>query len=284
MLQKLKNKFSQIKSEITYRVALIKHTPQQPKLIGSDRAIVEQLKSEGVYTTSLQDLGLDSTDSLLAKAQEQLEMMAATRHSRCVDCQIFTVADLPEFYSWALEPKLLRVIEGYIGLPVKFQGVHLRQDFPTPSHQFGIQRWHYDLEDRCMIKIIVYLNDVSTTYGPFEYIPKFLTSFWRLAGWRIAWQLRKPTFGIDDEAMKTIVPRSSWKSCPGKAGTVIFVDPAQVLHHGTPRSEKRSALFFVYTSASPQRPQECKQYHDQTYARPLSTAPNAYQSSIALGS
>ena len=85
-----------------------------------------------------------------------------------------------------------------------------------------------------MIKIIVYLHDVGEEHGPFEYIP--LPS--NIGEWcnyyRVDYRLWKSGFlGIDDREMMNVIPKKFWKSCPGKAGTVIFVDPRNVLHHGT---------------------------------------------------
>jgi hypothetical protein len=74
--------------------------------------------------------------------------------------------------------------------------------------------------------------------------------------------------GISDNTLENIIPKSAWKSCPGKAGTVILVDTRSVLHHGTLRSEERSALFFVYTANSPKKPEDCTQYWDDTFPRP----------------
>jgi hypothetical protein len=120
-----------------------------------------------------------------------------------------------------------------------------------------------------MIKIIVYLHDVGEEHGPFEYIP--LPS--NIGEWcnyyRVDYRLWKSGFlGIDDREMMNVIPKKFWKSCPGKAGTVIFVDPRNVLHHGTVRSEERSTAFFVYTSHAPKRPELCTQYHDHTFTKP----------------
>lgn len=70
------------------------------------------------------------------------------------------------------------------------------------------------------------------------------------------------------------MPETAGRSCPGSAGTVIFVDTQSVYHHGTLRTVERSALFFVYTAKNPKRPDLCMQYSD-TYARPAIVEPEA---------
>jgi hypothetical protein len=281
MVNPIKEKLSALKSEFIYRISLWKHNKKLPLLQSiysdnqsatpnSDRLIVETLKREGVYVTTLEELGLNSTSNLLKAASQQLSNMPAAKASNSGRKlpQIYTVTDLPEFSQWGVETRLLNIIENYIGLPVAFHGVHLRKDLPN-ENQFGTLLWHKDSEDRRMVKVIIYLNDVEEKHGPFEYVPVSLTKLFSLNYYRIYYQLWKSGYlGINDEQLKAIIPQSAWKSCLGRAGTVIFVDPKTTLHHGTIRTEERSALFFVYTASSPKRPELCTQYWDDTFPKP----------------
>ncbi len=270
MLNTVKDKISEIKSELAYRFALLNHERNLPALEQRDRLILQHLKQEGVYMTSLGELGLNSASNLLQAANSQLSRMETPNNSNAGQRlpQIYTVTDLPEFSTWAREPRLLNIIENYIGLPVAFHGVHLRKDFPN-DNQFGTLLWHKDSEDRRIIKIFLYLSDVEEKHGPFEYVPLPLTSAYSLNYYRIYYKLWQSGYlGIHDDTLNDIIPRSAWKPCPGPAGTVIFVDTKSVLHHGTLRTEERSALFFVYTAHSPKRPELCTQYWDETFARP----------------
>lgn len=276
MVNIIRNKLSDLRSEIAYKVSLIKHAKNLPSLDPFEQSIVDTLKREGVCVTSLENLGLTSTSQLLDAAKSQLANMEAnisngkdtSSQSAANLPKIYTVTDLAEFSTWAREERLVKIIENYVGLPIAFQGVHLRKDI-TNKTQVGPQLWHKDSEDRRILKIIVYLNDVSEKTGPFEYLPKSVASIFRLAYWRMYYQIMKTGFvGISDEELTKIFPKSTWKSCPGPAGTVVFVDTKAVFHHGTLRTEERSALFFVYTAKHPKRPELCTQYSDRTYARP----------------
>ncbi|MER3491259.1 MAG: phytanoyl-CoA dioxygenase [Mastigocladus sp. ERB_26_2] len=270
MLNFIKDKITALNSEAHYRLALWNHTKNLPAIAQSDRAIVDALKRDGVYVTTLAELGLDSTTNLLNAARDQLSKMAAAQNSQLTQRlpQIYTVTDLPEFFNWGSEQKLLNIVENYIGLPVTFHGVHLRKDFPN-ENQFGTLLWHKDSEDRRMVKIIIYLTDVEEKHGPFEYVPLSLTPLHSLNYYRIYYKLWKSGYlGINDEKLQEIIPKSAWKSCPGPAGTVIFADPKTALHHGTLRTEERSALFFVYTANPPKRPELCTQYWDDTFPKP----------------
>jgi Phytanoyl-CoA dioxygenase (PhyH) len=262
MLNIIQNKVFELKSELVYRGKLKNHEKNLPAIGERDRRISDALKKEGVYVTTLEELGLGSTANLLHKAYSQLSRMEGTNSGKLGRKlpQIHTVTDLPEFSVWGREQKLLNIAENYIGLPVAFQGVHLRKDFDN-QNQFGTLLWHKDSEDRRMVKIIIYLTDVEEKHGPFEYIPVSKTSLYSWDYCRIYYKLWKSGHvGIDDAQLKEIIPETDWKSCPGPAGTVIFTDPI--------RTEERAALFFVYTANPPKRPELCTQYWDNTFARP----------------
>ncbi len=253
-----------------------KHSRNLPALEECDvydglrlRNILNALKKDGVCVTTLADLGLNSTPELLKAAYHQLSQMENPNNDHLDERlpQIYTVTGLPEFYAWGIEKRLVNIIENYIGLPIAFHGVHLRKDFKS-KHQFGTLLWHSDAEDRRIIKIFIYLNDVEEKTGPFEYIPRSLTPLFSWKYFQLYYKLYKSGYmGIDDEQVKSVIPKSAWKSCPGLAGTVIFVDTKNTLHHGRIRTEDRSTLFFCYTANPPERPDLCTQYWDDTYPR-----------------
>lgn len=261
MLSKIKHIISGIICEIKYRLALVQHRSKLPLLSESDRSVVNTLKREGAYVTTLTDLGL------LQTAKSQLAQMEKVDNYHLAEKlpQIYTVTDIPEIAAWGKEPRLLNLIENYIGLPITFHGVHLRKDFPS-DHQFNTLLWHKDGEDRRIIKVFVYLQDVLEKHGPFEYIPKSLTSIFSWKFYQIYLQLwLSGHLGISDQKLEKIIPKSAWKSCQGKVGTVIITDTNSVLHHGTLRTEARASLFFCYTAKSPKRPELCTQYWDHTF-------------------
>lgn len=258
-----------LKAALAYRATRSKHARNLPILEAIDCSIVNAIEKEGVYCTTIEALDVNSTSNLLKAAYGQLSSMETEgeNQNRQRPPQIYTLTDLPEFAAWGKEQRLLNIIENYIGLPVTFQGVHLRKHFPN-ENQFGPLLWHKDLEDRRIVKIIIYLNDVEEKHGPFEYVPRPLTSLSRLSSYRISYKILKAYSGITDETLGKIIPKSAWKRCPGKAGTVIFADTKNTLSHDTVSTEERSALVFVYTANPPSRPEHCSQYWDDTYARP----------------
>lgn len=270
MLTIMKSTIKTLNSEFNYHVKLAQHKHNLPGLSHGDTLIVQTLKREGVYITSLDDLELQSTAKMLDSANNYAAKMTSPRsiESGYKLPQIYTVTDLLEFFTWGIEKRLQNIIEHYIGLPIAFHGVHLRKDFPN-EQQSQTLLWHKDSEDRRMMKVIIYLQDVTEKHGAFEYIPlpKNPREFFNY--YRVDYALWKSNYlGINDQRMMNIIPKKEWKYCTAKAGTVIFVDPRNVLHHGTVRSKERATVFFVYTANPPKRPELCTQYHDDTFMKP----------------
>ncbi|AFY46344.1 hypothetical protein Nos7524_0429 [Nostoc sp. PCC 7524] len=268
MLNNIQETIDSLNHELTYRRKLREHEKNLPPLDAGDRLIVNTLKRDGIYMTNLAELGLTSTSQLLSAAYRLLPTMGRSDYQITQENhpEIYTVTDIAEFYNWGSETRLISIIENYIGLPVAFHGVHLRKDFPN-ENQFATLLWHRDIEDRRVLKVIVYLNDVDTEHGPFEYVPEAFTSMYGLNYYRIKHKI-KNTGGINDETLNEIVPKSAWKSCTGAAGTVILVDTRRLLHHGTLRTQERSTLFFAYTANPPKQPKLCTHFWDDYYPKP----------------
>ncbi|AKG23276.1 phytanoyl-CoA dioxygenase (PhyH) [Calothrix sp. 336/3] len=283
MLKAIKNKLNALSSEMVYRLAIINHGRKLPKLENEgDRQIVETLKRDGVYVTTLSELGIDSTTTLMHFAEKYLSQMAAVRNQALSHKlpQIYTMTDIPEFYDWGREDRILSIIENYMSLPVAYHGVHLRKDFPN-AEQFDTLLWHKDAEDRKLIKIMIYLDDVDLEHGPFECIPGSVTPLYSRRYHQIYQQLAKSGhLGITDAEVEAAIPKTLWKTCTGVKGTVIFVDTKKCLHHGCLRTQERPTLHFVYTTNPPRRPELCTQYWDERYARPDSKTVELNTSSI----
>lgn len=264
MINKVAEKISVLKDELAYKVKLWRHKGNLPALEGNDAIIANSLKNEGICITTLENLGLPSTSELLNAAYSLLPKMGKANYQSSFQNppEIYTVTHLHDFLTWGNESRLLKILENYIGLPVAYHGVQIRKDFIN-KNQFSTMLWHRDSEDRRIVKIIIYLNDVNEQQGPFEYVPSSFTS--GLNFYRLYYKIHNK--GINDETLNKIVPKSAWKSCRGAAGTVILVDTNRLLHHGTVRTEERSTLFFVYTANRPKRPGLCTQYWDNTYPK-----------------
>jgi hypothetical protein len=148
----------------------------------------------------------------------------------------------PELYLLGLHPRIVDLAEHYFGLPVAYHGVALRQSL-TNGNQVGPRLWHMDSEDFHVLRVVIYLCDVTPGGGPFEYVP-------RNRG--LTYKAFSGIGGISNERMRSVVPETQWKRCFGPAGTVILADSAKIFHHESLQVDRnRTVAMIGYSSRRP---------------------------------
>jgi hypothetical protein len=154
-------------------------------------------------------------------------------------------ADCAPLYQWGLAEENLDLAERYIGLPVYYLGAAVRAERADGLADHGTRQWHMDIDDRRMLKIIVYLNDVGDGCGSFEYLDPD-------ASHHAARSFRYSAGHVADEAMARVIPRSDWGQVTGPRLTSIFVDPRRLFHRVQPPTKAdRYSLTFTYMSTTP---------------------------------
>lgn len=250
---KLASLASLIPSELAFREELARHACNLPTLPEAGLAIINVLKQEGVFMTSLDALSLPSTAAMLKATESLLPKLPAFPDQRSGFDAHVSQADIlnyPDLFLWGLEERVLDIVEHYIGLPIAFNDIHIRKDFANEV-KAGSRLWHVDSYDRCILRIIIYLRDVSDTDGPFEYISRQRT--------KLAVPVLEQFGAIPDGVIERFVSPSAVKPCLGPAGTVIFAATSNILHHGTvPITSNRYTLIFNYNSRQPKRVQEAR--------------------------
>ncbi|MBW4617984.1 MAG: hypothetical protein KME17_01190 [Cyanosarcina radialis HA8281-LM2] len=244
-----------VPADRSYEAAIEQHNNQLPILSENDFSVVETLRREGICFTSLEALGLASTEKVMkavAKILPNLKPASPSQKNQfIVHADPAEIIKYPALFLWGLEERLLDIGENYLGLPLAYHGVYFRKDLAN-AVKIKSRLWHIDVEDRRMFKVIVYLDDVTEDAGPMEYVPKFFTSS--------LYKALKYHYGyVADEKMEAVIPRSNWRSCAGLSGTVVFLDPTSIFHRGkVPLNSDRFTLFFDYTSRQPKHPFYCK--------------------------
>jgi hypothetical protein len=248
-----------------YKARVLLRTGRRPQLNQNDLVLLQQLTQNAVAVTSLKMLNLPITSSFDTAVASLLPTLPTAQHhsaegdalnGRSTQLHCFSVdpPDLVDQYSpilqFGLEERLLDIMENLLGVPPAFTSVHLRKDVGN-GRQVGTRIWHVDTEDQRVVRVLVYLNDVTINDGPFEYIPKKFNA--RLKpllerGWRAAGD------PILNEEMSTYVPEDDWVQCTGPKGTVVITDNAALFHHGRPHASERIALIYTYTSRHPRYP------------------------------
>lgn len=255
--RKLKREFYKIPpvqamQEHAYQKALNAHSQFLPQLDLQGKLIVETLRNEGTCIIPLEELGFSGTNMMMDKALhlannlKKLDLNPNVANGCELGSSSEDLRESPEILLWALEPKLLDIVENYIGLPILYQFFAMRRSIADGQYS-GVRRWHIDWEDNRIIKIIIYLNDVAAGGGPYEYISRGITS-------KAIEKLDYYNLGyVSDERMATVVPKSDWTSCLGKQGSVVISDTRSIFHRAQPPTDKeRFSITFCYTSTAPE--------------------------------
>ena len=151
-----------------------------------------------------------------------------------------TSAMLP-LYAWGLSTANLDLAEAYIGLPVRYLGAAVKRE-RADGRPDDIRQWHIDVEDRRMLKLIVYLCDVDEGTGPLEYLDREHTE-------RARSKLRYWTGFVNDERMHQVIARDHWRCATGPDLTMIMLDTCRIFHRARPPvARDRYSVTFSYCS------------------------------------
>jgi hypothetical protein len=150
-----------------------------------------------------------------------------------------------------LDPRLLDLVNGYLGLWSKLNYVDLWYTIPVAGERRAVasQRWHRDPEDERMVKAFLYLADVDEGAGPLEYV-RGSTGAGRWSGLWPNPALGEASYPPDGE-LEARVPASDRVLCTGPAGTLVLCD-THGFHRGglATRSPRLFATWAWVTPAS----------------------------------
>lgn len=148
----------------------------------------------------------------------------------------------------AIEPNVLGVVNAYMGMWAKLDFFSLAATVPVQdgTDPAGSQRWHRDPGDRRIVKLFLYLTDVTDSgAGPFCYVQNSHGG----GRWRGVHPPR-PDDGYYPPAgdIERAIPPPDIQSCFGRAGTIIFCDTTG-LHRGGYSTTKERIMFTAAYSA-----------------------------------
>ncbi len=245
-----------------YQKALREYQSKLPVLDPLDAKIVNALERTGIYVTSLESLGIPHTPEFLEAASHILLTLKETsnlpvnQNKYQIEAPSDKLMEHLELYHWGLNDRLLKIVERYLGLPVAYDGLTFILSV-ADGREIGQRAWHKDREDRRMIKVCVYLNDVDEEGGPFECLKPEINSL--LCNSVPEKDRYKSVFTEEVNALLNAGVADGVQTCTGPKGTVIFVDTARNYHRGKPPTKSnRYAIFFSYFSRTPWHPFFCQ--------------------------
>ncbi len=227
------------------------HAKHPSNLTALEKRLVEELKTKGIATTTLEELfPHTSTLKNLQAFAHSLEHNAQQRTKKAFLEQYWDVMppfdERNPFIQFAMEKTVRTVVNNYMDMWTKLKTFILIRTIPVhDSAPTQSQCWHRDPEEKRMCKVFIYLTDVDEQSGPFIYIPE---SRYGLK-WGHLFMQRPPEGAYPDaSALEKSIPAEKHRTFTGKAGTVIFCDTSG-LHKGGYAKEKERLMFTAFYSA-----------------------------------
>jgi hypothetical protein len=164
------------------------------------------------------------------------------------------------FTRFALSDKVLKTTARYLGVAPFLESVELLYSKPIQGPPAQSQQWHKDRTDRRILKVFVYINEVTSRNGPLSLLPR-------------AESARVPEFlfhYLSDEEMAKHADLSRMVALTGVAGTTILIDSQTSYHLGSRCQEPRLAYVAYFSSGFGYRVRETRWTVDSAHSSRLS--------------
>ncbi len=222
-----------------------------PQLDALQQRVVEELDADGYATAPFAEL---VDDSLRAAVEAQgAEFVATTARGLAeedgagsgselrrrpgkeflVRAHSFDGVRLGLDHAWfraCLSSHLLDVANAYLRMWSKLSYVDLWYTVPQPekSERVASQLWHYDFDDKHLLKAFLYLADVDAATGPFEYVAGSQPGgrYHTVRPWKPMGYGRVPEADV-----RRSVPDDAIRTFTAPKGTLIFCNTSG-LHRG----------------------------------------------------
>ena len=241
-----------------------------PAILGDvQRGIVEAVDREGYATVRFDELvtdaalrdavlkqGADFVDATERGLREESEDGAGSDLRRrpgkefLVRAYSFDGVRLGVDHAWlraCVSPFLLDVAAAYLQMWPKLSYVDLWYTVPQPAEaeRVASQLWHYDFDDKHLLKAFLYLDDVDAQTGPFEYVAGSQPGgpYHRVRPW-------KPMgFGrVPEDEVKRAVPEDAIRTFTAPRGTIIFCNTSGLHRGGFATARPRVLATATYCS------------------------------------
>lgn len=234
-------------SEIKRRRALIHSAAEH-----CDRSVLVKLKKSG-FASLTGVIGVDPVRSEYTRVTRNLDFDKLNDpNSNKAHWTKFLEDSTANFDSpfvqFALQTEILSILADYMGDCPLLESVEvIRSKGQIPPYKSSAL-WHKDYNDTKMVKVFIYLNDVtSSENGPFEFYDAEATSDFKLPYAPV----HKP-----DKVLEELDPNSKYTTVLGNAGSVFMVDTSRCYHRGSRingSNNKFHRVAYIATYTTPYR-------------------------------
>lgn len=243
-----------------YRIQEWKNKRNLPYISFEDKEIVDKIVTSGVFVGKLDTLGFENTEKfkvlsnqLFLETEEKFNKpqthlggwFGMEKHTLRPPFE-YILEKYPDLLRFALNPRLLSIVQHYIGKPAVLLDVDFKIDLPG-GNDIGSKRWHYDTMNYKILKIFIYFTDVTSDSPAFEYIPP-----------RECMKIKEN--GFNEETVYSLTKKENIIRVEEPAGSVLFLGVDRVLHHlsiPTQNKEKNIRKAVVLHYLAKEVPNQC---------------------------
>ena len=228
--------------------------------------IVENLNKNGIAFSNVDDLlGKNSSftelnsvvNNILENRKEELaQLKVRANDENTIGNKTFNLELLGSeltfdtdniFARFALNESLLNIANTYFQMYAKLRYYNVWKTFASNGSPRESQLWHFDREDRYILKVFLYLSDVDDGAGPFTYAPETHKKG-KLSNLEPKYFIEGGVHRTTDEQMNEVFPKDKWVKGTGKKGTIIFADTRGFHKGGEARTNDRLMFTCMFTS------------------------------------
>ncbi len=241
----------------------------RPQMAGESLRVLSELNRNGVAMTTVDALPgsvdlFDELDSDVRRIEQEIEPKIQSARAEAGDedavgRKTFVLPLLgdkpaldPEwiYARFALQKPVLDIANAYMGMYTRLRHYNVWHTFAAQAQPRESQLWHRDREDRLILKMFVYLSDVTEDAGPLTYVPgsHMKGNLKREPAYFLEGVVRRST----DEQMSEVAPKDKWIKCTGAKGTIVFADTRGYHKGGLARQRDRLMYLCMFTSPASQ--------------------------------
>jgi hypothetical protein len=152
----------------------------------------------------------------------------------------------PSLVEFATSKELLYIVANYLETIPVLKHIDIYASPPVDKDTFeGSQLFHMDLEDSRVARVIVLLDEVGDTEGPFTFFPSDLS---KEAAEKLKYGSKGSTYRVTDEEMFKVVDHNKLLKATGSKGEIFICDTSNCFHYGSrgqTNPRKLAMLSFV---------------------------------------
>lgn len=154
--------------------------------------------------------------------------------------------EITSFHKFFTNPLFINIISNYLNDTPLLTELKLLYSPPSSIKDFkGSQLFHSDFDDKKLVKIFVFIDDVDFDMGPLELIEKNDSKL-IMKKVNYSWGQKSKNYSSHDDRLKDVLGKEpTRRELVGPSGSIYLVDTANCLHRGSRNPIKARKVLYA---------------------------------------